>query len=66
MASLTGEALVAGWRAYVSWRQVVSGLDQIAWGMAFFVLAALIGVTKTGAWGKWLARREGEGSRSVG
>ncbi len=66
MASLTGWALVAGWRAYVSWWQVVSELDQIAWGMAFFVLAALFGVTTTDARGKWLATGEGQGSRSIG
>jgi hypothetical protein len=66
VVSLTGWGLVAGWRADFSWRQVVSGLDQIAWGMVFFVRAALIGVTKTGARGKWLPRREGQGSRSLG
>ncbi len=66
LVSLTAWSSVADCRAYVFLRQVIHGLDQIAWGMAFFVLAALISLRKTGAWQRWLARREGEGSRSLG
>jgi hypothetical protein len=45
---------VAGWtvlvilRGYLEARQLVAGLDRIAWGMGFFLLAALISLAKAG------------------
>jgi hypothetical protein len=48
--------LVAGGRAYAALRPSVAGLDQIAGGLASFVLAALISLTKAGVVPRWLAR----------
>lgn len=39
---------VVGWRGYLLLRQVIAGLDLIAWGLLFFLLAALISLKKAG------------------
>ncbi|HUT13629.1 MAG TPA: hypothetical protein VMY42_24290 [Thermoguttaceae bacterium] len=39
--------VVAGRHVYVHLRQTIAGLDQIAWGIAFFLVAVLISLTKT-------------------
>jgi hypothetical protein len=58
---------VAGWvtlvavRGYLQARELVAGLDRIAWGMAFFLLATLISLAKAGLLRRWLERKP-EGS----
>ncbi len=48
-AAVSGTWLAAaGWRGYILLRQLVAGLDLIAWGLAFFLLAALISLAKAG------------------
>jgi hypothetical protein len=53
---------VAGWvalvalRGYLQARLLVAGLDRIAWGMAFFLLATLISLAKAGLLRRWLER----------
>jgi hypothetical protein len=47
--SLACWMIVMGLRGYVVLRQRVAGLDLIAWGMGFFVLAAAISMRKAGA-----------------
>ena len=49
--------LVTGGHAYAALRRSVVGLDQIAGGLASFLLAALISLTKAGALQRWHARR---------
>jgi hypothetical protein len=46
-----------GWRGYLTVRTLIAGLDQIALGLVSFLLAALISLGKTGALGRWIARR---------
>lgn len=46
-----------GGRGYAHARQFVAGLDQIAWGLASFLLAALISLAKAGAFRRWATRR---------
>jgi hypothetical protein len=48
---------IFGGRIYVVLRQQVAGLDRIAWGLASFMVAALISLWKAGAFRKWLDRR---------
>ncbi len=48
---------VVGWQAYRVLRQSVVGLDHIACGIVFFLLAIAISLTKAGAPRRWLARR---------
>ncbi len=48
---------VAGGRGYGWLRQIVMGLDQIAWGLALFALAVLVSLGKSGLFGRWLAER---------
>jgi hypothetical protein len=50
---------VAGARGYATLRRLVVGLDQIALGLLFFLLAATISLIKTGAVARWLGRRDG-------
>ena len=51
---------VAGWHVYQLLRQWISGLDQIAWGALFFVVALLISLAKAGlpqrVWDRWARR----------
>jgi hypothetical protein len=48
-AAVSGTWLAsAGWRGYILLRQLVVGLDLIAWGLVFFLLAALISLAKGG------------------
>jgi hypothetical protein len=45
-----------GSRGYVILRQQVVGLDRIAWGLASFLLAALISLWKAGLLQRWCAK----------
>jgi hypothetical protein len=40
----------SGWQTYAQLRKVVVGLDQIAWGMLFFLVAMAISLRKAGIW----------------
>jgi hypothetical protein len=58
-ASLAAWLGHSGLQAYVQLRKVVVGLDQIAWGLLFFLLAAAISLRKAGIWpGAWSGRYE--------
>jgi hypothetical protein len=46
--SVAGWVALVGFRGYLQMRQFVAGLDRIAWGMAFFLLAAAISLAKAG------------------
>lgn len=63
--SLGGWALVTGWTVYCQWRLMVAGLDQIAWGLAFFALAALISLGKAGTLARWSWSRKGKPYRPL-
>jgi hypothetical protein len=54
-----------GLRGYLYARQFVAGLDRIAWGMAFFLLATLISLAKAGLLRKSIERKPDEGDRSL-
>jgi len=62
---------VGGWlafvgiRGYLYVRQFVAGLDRIAWGMAFFLLATLISLAKAGVLRRWIERKPDPGDRSL-
>lgn len=47
--------LAVGGRSYAQLRTVVAGLDQITLGLAFFALAALVSLAKSGVLPLWLA-----------
>ena len=51
---LAGWLASAGWRSYCDLRRVVVGLDWISSGLAFFAVAAVISLLKTGALAKWV------------
>jgi hypothetical protein len=57
--SLTGWMAHSGWGAYDHLRKIVVGLDQIVWGMIFFLVAMAIGLRKASIWPgglpKWCA-----------
>jgi len=48
---------LVGWHGYRLLRQSIVGLDHIACGVLFFLLAMLISLTKTGFPQRWLPRR---------
>jgi hypothetical protein len=50
-------SVIFGGRFYVALRQHVSGLDRIAWGLASFLVAAIISLWKAGVPQRWLAKR---------
>lgn len=54
-ADLAVWILALGWQAYGSLRPFIAGLSQLAWGLACFVLAALISFAKAGILQTWLA-----------
>ncbi len=57
--SLAGWMAHSGWGAYDHLRKIVVGLDQIVWGMIFFLVAMAISMRKAGIWPgavpKWIA-----------
>jgi hypothetical protein len=56
-AAIVGVWILAnGGRAYLRLRGVASGLDEIALGLLFFLLAALISGRKAGILERWRAR----------
>jgi hypothetical protein len=58
-ASLAAWMGHSGLQAYMQLRKVVVGLDQIAWGLLFFLLAAAISLRKAGIRpGAWSGRSE--------
>jgi hypothetical protein len=58
LVCLAGWVTASGWRSYRDLRRLIVGLDWIVSGLAFFVVAALISLTKTGLPARWLHRRE--------
>jgi hypothetical protein len=57
-ASLAAWLGHSGLQAYAQLRKVVVGLDQIAWGLLFFLLAAAISLRKAGIWPRARSSRE--------
>jgi hypothetical protein len=55
-AILAGILALFGSRGYLLLRQQVAGLDRIAWGLASFLVAALISLWKAGLPQRWLAK----------
>jgi hypothetical protein len=55
LAALAGAIWLAttGWRGYAALRQIVSGLDPMALGLAAFILAVLISLGKSGMLSRW-------------
>lgn len=49
--------LTYGWHGYRQLRTLIVGLDKILWGVAFFLLAALVSLAKAGAWARLRAWR---------
>jgi hypothetical protein len=66
-ASLAAWLGHSGWQTYAQLRKVVVGLDQIAWGLLFFLLAAAISLRKAGIWpGAWSGQYESRPSGPPG
>jgi hypothetical protein len=67
--SLTGWLALVGLRSYLHARQFVAGLDQIVFGMAFFLIGTLISLAKAGLLRPRLhlplRRKPDEGDRSL-
>ena len=63
--SVAGWVALVGFRGFLHFRQLVPGLDRIAWGMAFFLLATLISLAKAGVLRKWIERKPDGGDRSL-
>jgi hypothetical protein len=55
--SLAGWLGHSGVQTYGQLRKVVVGLDQIAWGMLFFLLAMAISLRKAGIWPRASSKR---------
>jgi hypothetical protein len=47
-----------GWQSYRHLRHIIAGLDLIACGILFFVMAAIVSLTKARICQRWRARRE--------
>jgi hypothetical protein len=56
-ASLLGGVAVFAWQGYGVLRRFVIGLDQIAWGLLSFLVAAVISLWKAGALHAWWEQR---------
>ncbi|WP_406697157.1 hypothetical protein V5E97_39825 [Singulisphaera sp. Ch08] len=56
-AVLVSWLTVVGWRGYLLLRQLIAGLDLIAWGLVFFLVAALISLKKAGAFPRGIVRK---------
>jgi hypothetical protein len=63
--SVGGWVTLVGVRGYLQAREFVAGLDRIAWGMAFFLLAMLISLAKAGVLRRWLERKPDGGDHSL-
>jgi hypothetical protein len=58
-ATLTIWCLSTSWQAYHYLKPLLAGIDKLVWGLAFFVAAALISLSKSTRLRRWLeARRE--------
>ncbi len=57
VAGATMWPLAYGWHGYRQWRLLIAGLDKILWGVAFFLLAAIVSLIKAGVWTRWRAWR---------
>jgi hypothetical protein len=55
--SLAGWLVHSGGGTYGQLRKVVVGLDQIAWGMIFFLIAMAISLRKAGIWPRSMPKR---------
>ncbi len=62
VASLLGWPAVFGYAGYRQLREQIIGLNQILWGLAFFLLAMLVSLLKTGWWPR---RRDAASVRQV-
>jgi hypothetical protein len=62
---MSGWVVLVGLRSFLQARQYIAGLDRIAWGMAFFLVAALTSLAKAGLLRRWLERKPDEGDRSL-
>jgi hypothetical protein len=49
-ASLAAWLGYCGWQSYQQLRRILTGLDQIVWGLVFFLIAAAISLRKAGLW----------------
>ena len=57
VVTLSGGVALVAWRAYATLRRLFVGLDQIAWGLLSFLVAAVISLAKAGAFQDWRWRR---------
>jgi hypothetical protein len=64
-AGAIGWLSALGARTYADLRRIVTGLDWIVCGMAFFALAAVISLIKTGLPARWKRRHEESTPRAV-
>jgi len=62
LLGLIGWPATYGYGGYRQLREQVIGLNQILWGLAFFALATLVSLTKTGWWAR---RRDAASARQV-
>lgn len=58
--AVAGWVGAVGWRGYLSLRETVAGLDQIALSLALFAVAVLISLGKSGMLSRWLTARAGK------
>jgi hypothetical protein len=63
--SVAGWLALVGVRSFLEVRKYVAGLDRIAWGMAFFLLAMMISLAKAGLLRRWFERKPDAGDRSL-
>ena len=63
--SVIGWPMLIGVRGFLNARQMIPGLDRIAWGMGFFLLAAVISLCKTGLPRRWFEPKHAEHDRSL-
>jgi hypothetical protein len=57
---LAGWVALTGWQGYRRVRRAMPGLDYVAWGLVFFLVALLISLTKAGLGRRWWSRPQKE------
>jgi hypothetical protein len=62
---VSGWLVLVGLRSFLEVRKYVAGLDRIAWGMGFFLLAMMISLAKAGLLRRWIERKPDDGNRSL-
>ncbi len=55
-----------GWQGYLGMRRILAGLDQIACGLVFFAVAAVISFKKAGIESRWIESRLGNLAEASG